>query len=272
MRALIAAAALAAFATPAAAQDFVAEFNTVGSPMTAQDKRVAVDATGPMQAWRGRPWWHVLAYCSGVYEYTAYRREETDPAGAEALREQGNDLFFRPGIRRLMEDRGIDADAGAAVMQPDVNFHMIVTGEEGRPFEEDRARCRTFMAAYAAAIRPAAAAPAAPTPAPAPPGDRRFKAQADLTRRFDGEPYWELMLRCAAGSQGVAGQRGQMMGLFTRTAMQLLTTDRGLTREAAEAELRARLPQVQPIAPGTSPTDDACIAIGQQLQAEVAGG
>jgi hypothetical protein len=118
-------------------------------------------------------------------------------------------------------------------------------------------------------VRAPPPAPAAAVAKPAAPFERRFRGKSDLTHRYDGETYWSLMMRCAIGSQGVAGPRGEMMGQFGRAALALMVQDGGKTVDEAKAALEAAAPGLAPIAPGTGEADDACIAIGRQLEAEV---
>lgn len=276
---LAAAVAALGAATPAwgqPAKPFVPEFNTEGYPPLPADKLVSTTAAGYLQPFRGRPWWQVLAFCAGTWENQAYEAEQAkDQARADALREESNTRFFRPALRRLMADRGIDPEDAAEIMRPDINIQFLIAAETERPFADDQPRCKDIEMTHAAATRvaPRPAPPPASAPAvaqPAAPFERRFRAKADLTHRYDGETYWSLMMRCAIGSQGVPGPRGEMMGQFGRAAMALKVQDGKKTADEAKAELEAAAPALAPIAPGTSEADDACIAIGRQLEAEVA--
>jgi hypothetical protein len=272
LTATLAALALLMTASPVRAQDggaFVAPFNDKGSPAVPADKRIAADAPGLLQPFRGRPWWHALAFCSGVYENQAFIAEQKgDAARAATLREESDRHFFRPALLRVMADRDIAFEPANDVLSPDMNYQFLAAGISRQPFESDIARCRAIEMRHAALDRPAAAAP---PPAPAsPPAERRFKATANLTRGYDGQVYWQLMMRCAKGSQGAAGPRGELMGRFARTAIELLGKDRGLSMAEAQKQVMAATPALEPIAPGPSEDRDPCIAMGKQLASEAA--
>lgn len=273
MTATLASLALLITASPARAQDggtFVAPFNDKGSPAVPADRRIAADAPGLLQAFRGRPWWHALAFCSGVYENQAFSAEQKgDVTRAEALHEESDRRFFRPALLRVMADRDIDFEPANNVLAPDMNYQSLAAEISPRPFESDVALCRAIEIRYAARDRPAAAPAAAPRPAPVPPpAERRFKATANLTRSYDGQLYWQLMMRCAKGSQNVAGPRGELMGRFARTAIELLGKDRGVGMAEAQKQVMAATPTLEPIAPDPSEDRDPCIAMGKQLAAE----
>jgi hypothetical protein len=162
---LLAVAAWIGMAGPALAQDeaakqFAPQFNEDGAPAIPADKRVADDAVGALQAWRGHPWWQVMAFCLGTWNNAAYEAEDNgDKAGSEALHAEAEERFIQPALRRLMDDRGIDSDAAAEILAPDVNFQFFVAGDEARPFAEDRTRCGIYAAEYAALARAVPATP-----------------------------------------------------------------------------------------------------------------
>ncbi|MEO7688373.1 MAG: hypothetical protein ABIS51_03740 [Sphingomonas sp.] len=273
LTATLAALALLMTASPVRAQDgeaFVAPFNDKGSPAVPADKRIAADAPGLLQPFRGRPWWHALAFCSGVYENQAFTAEQKgDAARAATLREESDRRFFRPALLRVMADRGIDIEPANDVLSPDMNYQFLAAGISPQPFESDVARCRAIETRYAALDRPAAPSAVAPPPAPASlPAERRFKATSSLTQNYDGQVYWQLMMRCAKGSQGIAGPRGELMGRFARAAIGLLAKDRGVGMAEAQKQVMAATPALEPIAPGPSEDRDPCIAMGKQLGSE----
>jgi hypothetical protein len=137
-----------------AAEPFAPQVNTSGAPVVAADKLVPANAVGAVQAWHGRAWWQVMAFCVGAWENAAYEAEHAgDKARADALRAEAAGRFYRPALKRLMDDRGIDADVADGVIAPDINFQFLVAADEERPFADDQARCRVYWAEMAAVAK-----------------------------------------------------------------------------------------------------------------------
>lgn len=127
---------------------FVVPFNEEGHPQTHTDQRVPLNAVGVLQGLRGRAWWHALTFCAGAYSYQAF---EADGEAAETLHAQSWDWFYGPAIERLMADRNLAQEDAETILEPDVNFHLIVAaegGERDRPFSVDVARCEVIRTAH----------------------------------------------------------------------------------------------------------------------------
>lgn len=276
---LLAGAALSAAATAHAQQSgkpFVVENNDQGSPAQPSDARVPLTAVGLLQPFKGRTWWQTLAFCGGVYyNRSAKLKEQGQAAAAEQIENELFDRFQERGAQRLMIDRRVTEEVADGIMGGDMAFSLSWVAMEPRPWEDDFKRCDLIERAYLAFSRTAAArAPAsAPVPAPVAPAgataERRYAARSEITRRFDGQPYWKLMLQCAKGRQAAGGPQIAMARTFILTARDLLERDQGLTRQVAEENIKAALPGLQPLAPGPTPQSDACTLIGNQLIAEI---
>lgn len=250
---------------------FVAPFHEGGYPVQTADALIAVDAVGVLQGFHGRPWWHAMAYCVGSYESAAQALETAgNIAEAQALRDTSYWEFHLPAISGLADDRGISEEEAIEIMRPDINYQILVAMGDARPFEPDQERCATIAVAFAAPRQAPAKAVAPPAEPVAKDEVRRFAAVSDVTREHDGAPYWELMLRCAMGSNGVAG-REQWGQLFVSTAAQLLL-EQGMDQAAARATMEQAVTVLAPIPPGPTEERDACMVIGRQLRAELTAG
>lgn len=106
----------------------------------------------------GKPWWQLLSYCAGVYNYRwEQAKDKSDAAGQQAADAAGR-FFQVMAVRRLEEDRKISNGQARDVLVNEMNYYTAAAadgGEQHRPFALDEARCRDVRVGYHVTFRPA---------------------------------------------------------------------------------------------------------------------
>jgi hypothetical protein len=118
------------------------------APALAADRIVPTDAAGPLEAYRGKPWFEPLLVCAAVYVVEA--RNAPDAVTAAPAKRRSAE-FYAAVATRVSEDRGMTFDQGLEWGRGALNTRIMAV-EYQWPSADQRAPvekgCDGIMAAY----------------------------------------------------------------------------------------------------------------------------
>lgn len=128
----------------------------LAGPALAADRLVPANATGALEAHRGKPWYEPLETCAGFHIYNARRLDAaSDGAGYAAAMTRAAD-FLMPAAKRLSEDQGITFSEGLDRAKPEIqNYSMAleITGSGDAAFIANWTKaCDDILAGYNKAV------------------------------------------------------------------------------------------------------------------------
>jgi hypothetical protein len=129
------------------------------TPSSAADKRVAAGPgiRGAVLEVVGKPWWQLLGYCAGVFNFRMEQAQDKGDAETKEAAGKVAQFYMSMSAKRLEADRGISFDAARLFAANEMNYNTTAAadgGEEHRPFALDEARCRDVRFGYTVTFRP----------------------------------------------------------------------------------------------------------------------
>lgn len=123
------------------------------------DKRAAAGPgiRGAVLEVLGKPWWQILSYCAGVYNFRWEQAKTKGDAVGQTAADNAGRFFQVMALRRIEEDRGISNADARNIIGQELSYYTMAAadgGEDYRPFALDESRCRDVRVGYIVTFRP----------------------------------------------------------------------------------------------------------------------